>query len=45
MCKTCNCSFAAAAKDADRFYKITKDFADRTERAIARLQSTRKKKI
>ena len=34
----------AAAKDADRFYKITKDFADRTERAIARLQSTRKKK-
>lgn len=34
----------AAAKDADRFYKTTKDFADRTERAIARLQSIKKKK-
>ena len=34
----------AAAKDADRFYKTTKDFADRTERAIARLQGTKKKK-
>lgn len=34
----------AAAKDADRFYKTTKDFADRTERAIARLQNIKKKK-
>ena len=34
----------AAAKDADRFYKTTKDFADRTERAIARLQGSKKKK-
>ena len=34
----------AAAKDADRFYKTTKDFADRTERAIARLQDSKKKK-
>lgn len=34
----------AAAKDADRFYKTTKDFADRTERAIARLQNIKKKR-
>ena len=34
----------AATADADRFYKTTKDFADRTERAIARLQNIKKKK-
>ena len=34
----------AASKDADRFYKTTKDFADRAERAIARIQETKKKK-
>lgn len=34
----------AAAKDADRFYKTTKDFADRTERAIERLTNIKKKK-
>lgn len=34
----------AATADADRFYKTTKDFADRTERAIARLTTKKKKK-
>lgn len=34
----------AATADADRFYKTTKDFADRTERAIARLITKKKKK-
>lgn len=34
----------AATADADRFYKTTKDFADRTERAIARLTNKKKKK-
>ena len=34
----------AAIADADRFYKTTKDFADRTERAIARLTTKKKKK-
>lgn len=34
----------AAIADADRFYKTTKDFADRTERAIARLITKKKKK-
>lgn len=34
----------AATADADRFYKTTKDFADRTERAIARLNNKKKKK-
>lgn len=34
----------AATTDADRFYKTTKDFADRTERAIARLTTKKKKK-
>lgn len=33
-----------ATADADRFYKTTKDFADRTERAIARLITKKKKK-
>lgn len=34
----------AATADADRFYKTTKDFADRTERTIARLTTKKKKK-
>lgn len=34
----------AATTDADRFYKTTKDFADRIERAIARLTNKKKKK-
>lgn len=34
----------AAIADANRFYKTTKDFADRTERAIARLTTKKKKK-
>ena len=34
----------AAIADADRFYKTTKDFADRTERTIARLTNKKKKK-
>ena len=34
----------AATAGADRFYKTTKDFADRTERAIARLTNKKKKK-
>ena len=34
----------AAIADADRFYKTTKDFADRTERAITRLTTKKKKK-
>lgn len=34
----------AATAYADRFYKTTKDFADRTERAIARLTTKKKKK-
>lgn len=34
----------AATADADRFYKTTKDFADRTERAITRLTTKKKKK-
>lgn len=33
-----------ATADADRFYKTTKDFADRIERAIARLTTKKKKK-
>lgn len=34
----------AAITDANRFYKTTKDFADRTERTIARLTNKKKKK-